>query len=409
MIRKRRVTCAFLAAIVMAVAFTSTSGAYADPDRPAGLTDRQIAVMSPAQQAELLDPLRAVANALDTVGRSTGADVYSGVELDANTRAVNLYLTDLGRVKTFLDAAKKTGHSANLDLVRVRSAKYSRKDLNTARDRVEANLTTSPVTIDNAIVPANGSGLILGVEQPTAVATADISALSDTAGVEVRVTQGRTLTGADRYNDSPPYAAGSFIVDNGYACTTGIPVKNNNGQQFIVTASHCGHTGTHWVTGGNREVGHVVRYDERSDAALIATESAAYLWETNRHGNEFRDRFYGTALTYKGDIVHHNGFPSRTVYSIKVDDVDVLSFQVRGPRYGDTFSATGIIGHQTTGGQAVQGGDSGGLVFAIKADTKREVRGIVSASVDGTNGNSVFFTEAPAIYHIFNVHLTDRI
>jgi len=395
-------TVAFAAAATLT--FTSAGVAHAAPQDPAPLTEQQIAAMPSARQAALLNPLRTVANALDAVGRSTGRGVYSGVELDVVNRTVTAYLVDTGQADAFLAAARKQDANADLTLVRVRAGKYTREALHAARDRIAARLDTLPGTVQNAIVPADGSALVLGVEQ-TAVA-AGSTALGDVAGVDVRVTQGHPLTGTDRFGDTPPFYAGAYIVDSGWSCTTGIPVKDGSGNQFMVTASHCGHTGTHWQTGRGVAVGNVVRFNEGWDASLIAAQSAA--WEWDGSNPEFTVRLNATRYSFTGDLVCHDGYPSRVVCGIRVDNEDAQNFHVRGPRYGNTFSARGVIGHQVDGGRASQGGDSGGLVFAINSSSTREVRGIVSADVDGTNGNSMFWTEALDIYNAFGVHLTDR-
>lgn len=382
------------------LAITWTGAAHAQAHAP--LTEQQIAALPPAQQAALLNPIRTAASAVDAVGRSVGKDVYSGVELDVVNRTVTVYLTDTGQAKTFLAAARKQDAHANLALVRVRAGKYTREALHAARDRIAARLDSLPGTVLNAIVPADGSALVLGVEQTVASSTA----LSDAAGVDVRLTQGHSLTGTDRFGDTAPFYAGAYIVDSGWSCTTGIPVKNGSGSQFMVTASHCGHNGTHWKTGRGVDVGNVVGVNEGWDASLIAAESAAREWDGSNP--EFSLRLNATRYSYNGDLVCHDGYPSRVVCGIQVDNEDVQNFRVRGPRYGNTFSARGVIGHQVNGGRASQGGDSGGLVFAINGNDTREVRGIVSADVDGTNGNSMFWTEAFDIYNAFGVHLTDR-
>jgi hypothetical protein len=75
----------------------------------------------------------------------------------------------------------------------------------------------------------------------------------------VQVTKGETLTPASRFADSAPFFAGAFIQNDGWDCTTGIPVKDNNNHQFIVTASHCGHTNTQWTNGAGGWVGQIAR------------------------------------------------------------------------------------------------------------------------------------------------------
>src|SRR5436190_12393826 len=140
--RRRAVAAVFVAALVGAA--TLGTAAHADPGTPAPLTYEQIAALPPAQQADLLNPLRVTGGAVDSVGRSSGADIYSGVEIDAPAHAVNLYLTDPGGAAAFLRAAKAAVPEADLGLVRVKNGTHTKQQLDAGRDRVVANLATLP-------------------------------------------------------------------------------------------------------------------------------------------------------------------------------------------------------------------------------------------------------------------------
>jgi hypothetical protein len=405
--------------VISTVAFLClpVSGAFADPSAGAPtvpLTYQSIAAMPLVRQAAVLDPLRAAAGAADGIGRSVATDVYAGVEIDAPAHLVYLYLTDTSRGAGFLAAARAAHPTADLGLVRVRAAAYTRAALEAARDRLAARLATLPVIVENANVPADGSALQLGVTSRPGLSPAlasDQSAMQAVAGVAVQVTEGHSLTAADRYGDTAPFYAGDYIIDSGWACTTGVPVKNASGHQYILTASHCGHTGTHWNTGRGVSVGTVVNYSEHWDAALIDAPSAA--WEFDGPAGPAAAntlQLVGTAYSYTGDLVCQDGYTTGVACGIRVDNQDAQNFSVRGPRYGNTFLARGVIGHQINGGIAVQGGDSGGLVFTINSGgATRQVRGIVSSSVDGTGLNGIFWTEALDIYNQFGLHLTDRL
>jgi hypothetical protein len=405
---RRAVAVVFVAAL--AGAATLGTAAHANPGTPAPLTYQQIAALPPAQQADLLNPLRITAGAVDSVGRSSGADIYSGVEIDASAHVVNLYLTKPGRAASFLRSARAGTPAAELALVRVKSGTYTKQQLDAARDRIAANLATLPVSVVEATVPADGSALQIGVAAQPLLSpnSASAQALAGTAGVAVQVVAGHTLTGGDRYGDTPPFWAGAYIIDSGWSCTTGVPVKNGSGHQYILTASHCGHTGTHWRTGRGLDVGNVVNYSEHWDAALIDASSGAYEWDGPPGPTANFIRLSGTAYSYNGDLVCQDGYTTGVACGIRVDNEDVTDFRVRGDRYGNTFSARGVRGHQVNGGVAFQHGDSGGLVFAINSSTTRQVRGLGSALVDGMGVNGIFWTEALDIYNQFGVHLTDN-
>lgn len=183
-------------------------------------------------------------------------------------------------------------------------------------------------------------------------------------------------------------------------------MKSSSNQSLILTASHCGHRTTQWTTGTGTLVGRVTGVNELYDVSLIPAFSAHREWDGSNP--EFSLPLDGTAYSFNGDFVCHDGYTSRVVCNIQVTNGDVVNFMVRGPRYGNTFRAIGVIGRQVNGSIAVRGGDSGGLVFAIDGPSTRQVRGLVSASVDGTNGTGIFWTEALDIYAQFGLRLTEQ-
>ncbi|MEV8512750.1 hypothetical protein [Dactylosporangium sp. NPDC051484] len=61
----------------------------------------------------------------------------------------------------------------------------------------------------------------------------------------------------------------------------------------------------------------------------------------------------------------------------------------------------GVEATQVNGSTAGRGGDSGGLVFVLKAGNIREARGIVSNG----GGTTLRWTEAPYIFSTFGMSL----
>lgn len=413
-IRTRAAAAAATAVLLAPAWLAATTTVQARSLTP--LTYQAITAMSPKAQAALLDPLRDAAGAVDAYGRGPGRSIYAGVELDPPAHSVHLYLTDLSQKRDFLAHARAGNPKADLSIVTVLGTRYTRVQLHAARDRIAAHLTRLPVEVQNATVPPDGSGLILGVSSRTTSTTLPASAvhpaapaLSQVAQVAVKVTPGQVFRVQDRYGDSSPFYAGDFITNGGWHCTTGIPVKDSTGHQYMVFASHCGHTGTVWVTGRGVTVGKVVKYDEHWDAALIDTGSARFEYDgppgpVAANSVELND----TRYSYVNDLVCQDGYTSGVMCNIRVTNQDVQTFQVRGDRYGNTFTARGVLGDAVSGYCGVQGGDSGGLVFAVNSSSTRQVRGIVSSSVDGTNCRGIFWTEALDIYNDWGLHLTDR-
>ncbi|MCW2943092.1 MAG: hypothetical protein JWN00_6077 [Actinomycetia bacterium] len=384
-------------------ALTSAAAILASPAiaqaAPQPLTDAEIVALPLSQQAALLNPLRATASALDAVGRGRGAGIYSGVSIDAPHRRVDLFLTDTAKARTFLAEAKAGHPSVNLVSVSVARSKFSRAALHAARDQVLRSAATLPIQVDSASAPADGHALVLGVEQRPGQANRSLAtSLPKVAGVDVVLTAGQKATPSDRYNDTAPYVAGDYVTNSGWSCTTGIPMADSSGRTYISIASHCGHTGTTWYTGGGHTVGTVSGYSTQWDVAIIPTSSVAEEYDTGGR------LFYldSTAYSYNGDYVCQNGYTSQMVCGIKVNNADI--YVTLGAERYSSFTARGVTGYRVGGGTACQGGDSGGLVFSIDGSTTRQIRGQVSGTINGTGGNTMFWTEALDIYSAYGLH-----
>ncbi len=144
--------------------------------------------MAPAEQAKLLDPLRALANAAGEAGRAGQADIYAGVELNAGTHTVNIYLTDRSKAKRFLAAVKAVDPGIDINLARIQQAKYTRQTLREARERVLRARGEFGNELDSVSVPPDGSGLRIGVKNiehaKQQVAASRALSAADPAGVD---------------------------------------------------------------------------------------------------------------------------------------------------------------------------------------------------------------------------------
>ncbi|MDI2125032.1 hypothetical protein [Yinghuangia seranimata] len=261
------------------------------------------------------------------------------------------------------------------------------------------------MVVNSVAVPADGSALKVGVGA-TPGARLDVAAakpsIAAAAGVDVVVAPREPLKAASRYADSAPYYSGSFLNSEVAWCTTGIPVMDSAGKNYMVTAYHCGKTGVRFRNGDDASVGWSVNHNSYWDASLIDTPSARWEYDGPKGGSYQRFKLTSTAYSYNGDYVHQNGYTSGVVGGIVVDDQDV-EYHVVGSSYG-TYTVRGVSGHQVNGGCSVQGGDSGGLVFRYVNEEAREVRGVVSAG----DCSEILWTEARDIYKAFGVQLTTR-
>lgn len=389
------------------------------PGSAAAATFAQFAAEPIDQQAAVLKPLRAIAGALDDLGRGRFAADYGDVVMDPVADTVTLYATSNAGATALVKQAELDHPEIDTARIRVKLAAYSKTQLHAARDRLAAQSGTLPYRLVSVAVAVDGSGLEVGVDNPAAAKGAASPAVAangvtspaatdpaSIAGVPVVVSQGSAMTGQTRYADSSPYYAGGLITSGGWDCTTGIPVANNSGGGYaIITASHCAHTGAVIYNGAGTKEGTVSEYHEGWDAAKYpVSASGAYEFDGSPSAYDPRP-LSGTRYSYNGDSVCQDGYTSGVICGIQVVNQDVQNFQVRGERYGNTFAVRGVIGRRANS-TAVRPGDSGGLVFAIPSSgaTVREVRGIVSASVDG-HSDEIFWTEAIDIYNAFHVHL----
>lgn len=64
---------------------------------------------------------------------------------------------------------------------------------------------------------------------------------------EVRVEQGAATPVGTKYMDSPPFRGGQQIESVSYICTSGFVARSSSGQDFVVTAGHCGVAGELWT------------------------------------------------------------------------------------------------------------------------------------------------------------------
>ncbi|MFB7946434.1 hypothetical protein ACFC6L_16130 [Kitasatospora phosalacinea] len=405
----------FRASVIGAAALMTLS--LAVPGHAAGngtvLTDSQVAALSADDQAARLNPLRALADAAAAVGREKYAGIYSGLEIDAGAGTVVIYLTDRSQAARFLAAAKAADGGADTTLARIKQGKHTRQAMHEARDRLIGAEGQLGYRIESISVPPDGSTLHLGVTQAEAskrsarstAAVAGPRSAAELSGVEtVETTTGATAD-ASRYRDSPSWIAGEYITDNSKACTSGVPTRRvSDGRSILITAAHCFPDGasvyTGWENGGRNYIGKVSGRANTWDAIAIDTTgtgpTAGLEWD-GPVSSSFVLSLTSSAYSYNGDYVCHDGYRSGVVCNIKVVADDITWTGENGVNH------RGVQGRQVDGGTAVQGGDSGGLVFSITGST-RQARGIVSGG-DKNNNSVMVWTEVTDVFNTFGLQL----
>ena len=115
-----------LAGVLTALPLLAVS---ANAESPEPLSVEAVAAMTPERQAEVLEPLRLAADAVAQVGQGARADIYTQVEMAADYRAVNVYLTDVRQGRDFVAAAHRVNPEVDTRLINVVQGKKSRPQL----------------------------------------------------------------------------------------------------------------------------------------------------------------------------------------------------------------------------------------------------------------------------------------
>jgi hypothetical protein len=151
--------CAMRRLLVIAVAVLlslATAGVVrAEP----AMTYADINALPTAEQAAILDPLRAVANAAATVGRGRGSDVFGGVQIVGPSRLVIVYLTDLDRRDEYVAQMREVDPGLDLTPARFRLSRFSLLALTGAAMTLFRALSAANLPIDSVVVAPDGSGL----------------------------------------------------------------------------------------------------------------------------------------------------------------------------------------------------------------------------------------------------------
>jgi hypothetical protein len=389
------------------------------------LTDFEIGTMAPAEQAALLDPLRAIAGALSDVGKGGRARVFTSVVIDANHDVVNLYLTDMRRAAGFVQAAKSAEPSIDTKLIRVHKAAYTLAALDVAREAYLAK--PHPYAVYAVSPAADGSALQIEVDntttalKPMGAAKAHIVAATSAASTVARSFvkgSARHVKSAAwnnvKWHDSSPFIGGDVITNGSEHCTAGLPaVRKSDGRPVMVTAAHCFGVGQRIYTAAGRTwswsnrlignyVGTVTTRNLGRDAELLVGAN------NNADESDINGWIPLTSVkySYRGDWVCHSGARSAslghsTPCGIKVTNQD-LWFRIAG------YYARGVEGVDVVHGWGSVNGDSGGTVWAATGNTNaRQARGIVSnGGLDGTpDQKRVDWTEATDIFNAYGLKL----
>lgn len=399
--------------------------------------------MDPIKQAELLDPLRRIANAVDRVGKGEQSGIYAGLRIDAPQDEVHVYVTDPSDAPELITAAQKADATVDPAKIVVEKVRYTLNALHDARSNLlsEANAKRLPYKIYSVAVDAETSSLDVAVNSPakanastfhalalavdtSAKANASTVHASATVEVPLHFTQGQEITRSSwadtKWHDHSPFIGGDVITNGNSYCSAGLPaVRKSDNTRVMVTAGHCFSQSDRVYTGAGTTPSFGKFYDglNGSEGDYVGTVSGiSPSWDAeeligadnNADASESSGyaRVTSVAYSHNGDFVCQDGAASffmqqGTVCGIEVINEDVTFTEDNG------WSVRGVEGTRPNNPWTVAHGDSGSMVYATTGST-REARGVVSALSGPWQthaGNYMYWTEATDIFNHFGLKL----
>ncbi|MFD8634380.1 hypothetical protein [Streptomyces sp. NPDC059533] len=403
-----------LATVLAVLPLGATAAAEAEPPGP--LSADAVAAMTPQQQGRVLEPLRVVADAAAQVGRSAYADVYTQVEMAADYRSVNVYLTDTTRAAAFLDAVRKAGPKADTKLLNVRKSaktlRQLRKEITDFRTRKDL-----PFKIRMAGSTVDGGAIELTVDDAKAAqkylaGPAVAQELAAARTTPIRVRQSSPMVPLSRWNDSAPYYAGAALgpANGSFAhCTSGIPAHSaTDNRQWLVTAGHCYGLGETVFTAGGNRVGTVGAKLDDLDSAFIETATSRYTWD-GVDAQGYTRRLNGVRNAVVGDFTCQLGYTTKVACNIRTAYAGSATWVNNGAYVWGSASDP----NPSPSPVIARPGDSGGPVITVNDQDSRELNGMVVAgfNCDGVGTDrgcrQIGWIEVGDIFYRFSLRLAD--
>ncbi|WP_329015898.1 S1 family peptidase [Micromonospora rifamycinica] len=373
------------------------------------LTVDAVAAMTPERQAKVLEPLRLAADAAAQVGQGARADIYTQVEMAADYRSVNVYLTDVRQKRAFIAAVRRVNPKVDTRLINVVQSRKSRQQL---RQEITAitDRADLPFTVGLAGSSVDGSVIELAVDNAQAAraylaspAVAQRRAAAD--ATEIRVKQAPPSKPLSRWNDTSPFYAGAALgpaVGIESWCTSGIPaVSTWDGRQWLVTAGHCYNVGDNVYAAGGNYIGQVKYKRPDIDSVFIEAPTYRYTWD-GVDATGYARYLNGVRNVAVGDFTCQLGYNSKVVCNIRTVYAGNANWNVNGT------TVWGSYGVPHAGGIVGRGGDSGGPVIYLNDPNSRQLNGIVSVGYGcGASGctTGLGWVDVWSIFNGFSIKL----
>ncbi len=344
--RRRRATVTLAAAAL-------TSAVVAVPAAEASPTATEVAFAEMVAQRPLVE----AAEALKAGIERAQLPGFAGITLEDEQVA----LAWKGDVPTTL--APVIAEASRKAAVRVAPAAYSLAELQAAADKLRSAVPVGRSQLVQAVyTPADGSGLIVSLKNTViGTATTATTAVEELSEVPVKVLEEAPITEASRWDDSPPWKGGARIWNQteGSVCTSGFAVRNAANQRFILTAEHCGNSGSRFADGVGEYIGTVGSVNATHDIELIPTANvASQIYLGGRNSNTVTP-VTGWGHVFVGQMLCQGGFTSADVTGGPVCNLRVTRW--------DTSERGFAVADQINGLTPARGGDSGGPVYSASS------------------------------------------
>lgn len=327
---------------------------------------------------------------------------YAGAEVNAKDGELALYWK--GAVPQNVKDVQKDATALGLK-VTITQSSYSAQELEAARRKLESSVegkdaAVEPVAAWNSIaVLPEGDGLYISYNTPTSqtlsgspnkvppqrlttASTKDFATRAQAlAGVPVQAAEGPEGTDTfGRHDDSSPFWAGAELNTPGNDfCTSGF-AGSHGGADVVLTASHCGTSGTFTTGTGNVE-GWAQSADTGYDTTFIQLDGSGgnqYYEGAWNDPNGYHKHVASWDLNHDGDYVCTSGAMSGVECNILVKYAGVDS-NIGGITRHNVVQAM----RTDTSSHAAANGDSGGPVVTSADGTygnDMQARGLISGS-----------------------------
>jgi hypothetical protein len=343
-------------------------------------------------------PLTAARDRIEQA-QGSGDHGLAGIDIDAehNSIVVHWHGSLPAAVTAEIDRAKSQGIT-----VTVKPAAYSwlqlEAEMKRLSDESDAKANRDHVApVIASIGPRDDfSGLDAGVTSDAATASAEFAASSGDLSSSIPVTTHRDQlkqpTSLSRQDDSAPFYGGAEMVSSADAqgrytlCSSGFGVHDSAGNQFILTAAHCGWDNWYTFAHDTRQsIGRTTQILYSYDAMLISARSDHWVYDGAFLGADPSAQFWkpvsGLMTIGNGNWLCVSGAESGAFCNIKVNSSSRQSISLLDKDGVYRSALLWRAKEQSSSPKDVIGeGDSGGPAFGLSGDFSQDIAiGTISA------------------------------